>query len=343
MKVAVYYANNDIRIEEKPVPKIGVGELLIRVEASGICGSDIMQWYRIDKVPLVLGHEIAGVVAEVGAGVKKYKKGDRVSASHHVPCGECRYCLDNHETVCETLRRTFFDPGGFSEFLRLPKINVDKGVYLLPDEVSFDQATFIEPIACVLRGQKKADMKKGKSVLVIGSGVAGLLHIQMAKINRASLVVATDINEYRLNIAKKLGADYVINGLKEDVVNKSKELNAGRPFDLVIICTGAAKAMEDALSCVDRGGNILFFAPSTPDVKIPFSINKLFWRTEITVTSSYAGTPEEHLEALELIKKKRFNLADMITHRLKLLETQRGFQLVTEAKDSLKVIIQPQK
>ncbi|MDD5356171.1 MAG: zinc-dependent dehydrogenase [Candidatus Omnitrophica bacterium] len=343
MKTAVYYSNSDIRIEDRPVPKIGPGELLVRVEASGICGSDVMEWYRIDKVPLVLGHEIGGVVAEIGEGVKKYKKGDRISASHHVPCGECRYCLDGHHTVCETLRRTFFDPGGFSEYVRLPEINTEKGVYLLPKEVSFEEATFIEPIACVLRGQRLANMKKGKSVLIVGSGVAGLLHLQMAKIKGASLVITTDINDSRLNMAKKLGSDHVLNGATEDVPSKVKQLNAGRFVDLAVICTGAPKAIEQALNSVDRGGTVLFFAPANPDTSVLFSINKLFWRTEITVTSSYAGTPKEHLEALKLIRDKKFNLLDMITHRLKLSEIQQGFQLVTEAKDSLKVVIYPQK
>ena len=342
MKVALYYSNSDVRIEERPVPKISAGELLIRVEASGICGSDVMEWYRKDKVPLVLGHEIGGVVTEVGEGVKKYKAGDRVSASHHVSCNECRYCLSGHHTVCETLRRTFFDPGGFSEYLRLPKINVGQGVYLLPDEMSFEEATFIEPIACVLRGQRLAKMKEGKSVLVIGSGIAGLLHIQMAKINEASLVAATDINEYRLKIAKKLGADCVMNGISEDVVAKFKKLNGGRLADLVVICAGAPQAMEQALNSVDRGGTVLFFAPTNEGVKIPISINKIFWRTEITLTSSYAGTPGEHMEALELIRTRKFHIQDMITHRLKLSQIQRGFQLVSEAKDSLKVIIEPQ-
>jgi len=342
MKVALYYSNSDVRIEERPVPKIGAGELLIRVEASGICGSDVMEWYRRDKVPLVLGHEIGGVVTEVGERVEKYKAGDRVSASHHVPCNECRYCLSGHHTVCETLRRTFFDPGGFCEYLRLPKINVDQGVYLLPDEMSFEEATFIEPIACVLRGQRLAKMKKGKSVLVIGSGIAGLLHMQMAKINGASLVAATDINEYRLKIAKKLGADCVMNGISEDVVAKFKKLNGGRLADLVVICAGAPQAIGQALESVDRGGTVLFFAPTNEGVKIPISINKIFWRTEITLTSSYAGTPGEHMEALELILSRKFHIQDMITHRLKLSQIQRGFQLVTEAKNSLKVIIEPQ-
>jgi len=343
MKVAMYYSNSDIRIEERPVPKIGPGELLIRVEASGICGSDVMEWYRRDKVPLVLGHEIAGVVAEVGEGVTKYSKGDRISASHHVPCGECRYCLNDHHTVCEVLRRTYFDPGGFAQYLRLPKINSDKGVYLLPDEVSFEQATFIEPIACVLRGQRTVKIKKGVSVLVIGSGVAGILHIQMAKMNGASLVVATDINEFRLDMAKKVGADHVINGKKEDVPLKFKELNKGRLADLVILCTGSPSAVQQAFNSVDRGGTVLVFAPTDEGVDTPISINKLFWRTEITLTSSYAGNPQDHLDALSLIKQGKFKISDMITHRLKLTDTQLGFKLVTEAKESLKVIIEPQK
>ncbi|UCG81599.1 MAG: alcohol dehydrogenase catalytic domain-containing protein, partial [Desulfobacterales bacterium] len=154
MRVAMYYNNKDIRIEEMSVPSIGPGEVLVRIEASGICGSDVMEWYRIKRAPLVLGHEIAGEVVEVGEGVDRYKKGDRVVASHHVPCNTCRYCLSGHHTVCDTLRGTSFDPGGFAEYVRLPAINVDRGVYHVPNEVSFEEATFTEPLACVLRGQR---------------------------------------------------------------------------------------------------------------------------------------------------------------------------------------------
>jgi len=152
VRVAVYYNNNDVRLEEMPVPAIGQHEMLVRVEASGICGSDVMEWYRIMRAPLVLGHEIAGTIAEVGKDVTRYKVGDRVFVSHHVPCNTCRYCLAGHHTVCDTLRSTNFDPGGFAEYLRVPAINVDRGVFLLSDEMSFDQGVFIEPLACVYRG-----------------------------------------------------------------------------------------------------------------------------------------------------------------------------------------------
>jgi len=338
----MYYSNRDIRIEKMFKPKIGPGELLIRVEASGICGSDVMEWYRIYRTPLVLGHEIAGTIEEVGEGVKIYKKGDRVACAHHVPCGKCRYCLAGHETVCDTLRKTNFDPGGFCEYLRLPKINVDYGVLPLPDSVSFEEATFIEPVACVLRGQRLAGMKPGQTILVLGSGIAGLLHIHLAKAMGASRIISTDISDYRLQAAKKFGADISINA-KEYSAGLLRSLNDGRLADLVIVSTGAHSAIEQALGSVERGGSILFFAPTDKDKKIPIPFNELFWRTEIGLVSSYAASPADYKEALDLIAAKKLDVAAMITHRLNLAETALGFKLVAEAADSIKVIIYPQK
>lgn len=343
MRVAMYYSNNDVRVEERPVPEIGEGELLIKVWASGICGTDVMEWYRINKVPLVLGHEIAGEIVEVGKGVKRYKKGQRIACSHHVPCGECHYCKMGHTSVCETLRKTNFEPGGFSEYVRLPKINVEKkGVYLLPDNVSYEEATFIEPLACVLRGQRVAGIKKGQTVLIIGSGISGLLHIQMAKLNGAKKIIATDINDYRIKAAKKFGADLTINAT-EHTPGVVTGINDGRLSDLVILCAGAPQAIEQALNSVDKGGTILFFAAASKDAALTFDINKLFWRNEITLTSSYAASPEEHLEALKLISKREIKVKEMITHRFGLADTQKGFKLVAEAGESIKVIIEPQE
>lgn len=338
----MYYSNKDVRLEEKPVPKIGPGEIIMKVHASGICGSDVMEWYRIHKVPLVLGHEVSGEVVEVGDGVTQYKKGDRICAAHHVPCNTCHYCLSGHHTVCETLRKTSFDPGGFAEYVRLPAINVDRGVFLLPDEVSYEDATFIEPLACVLRGQRQARLQAGQSVLVIGSGIAGVLHIQLAKALGAGRIMATDISDYRMKAALKLGADAVINA-KDDVPARVLEINDGRLADVVILCAGATTAIEQGLKSVERCGSVLFFAPTNKGVTIPFSINDTFWRNEITLTSSYAGSTADHATALELIRAKRVNVNDMITHRLGLADTGKGFQMVVEAQDSLKVIIEPQK
>lgn len=342
MRVAMYYSNNDVRLEERARPEIGGGELLVKVEACGICGSDVMEWYRINKVPLVLGHEIGGQIVELGEGVTKYKVGDRISASHHVPCYACHYCLRGHETVCETLRQTNFDPGGFAEYLRLPAINVDRGVYLLPEYVSYEEATFIEPVACVLRGQRLAKLEPGMTVLILGSGISGLLHLQVANSLGAGKVIATDISPYRLEAAKRFGAAMVIHA-KDDVPDQLRQINNSRLADLVIVCTGSVSAINQALASVERGGCVLFFAPTDKGVTIPLSINQLFWRNEITLTTSYAGNYGDHIKALELIKNGKLKVAEMITHRLSLAETELGFQLVANAQDSIKVIIEPQR
>lgn len=342
MRVAMWYSNKDVRLEEKPTPKIGPGELLVKVWASGICGSDVMEWYRLSKAPLVLGHEVAGEIVKVGQGIKKYQEGDRITAAHHVPCHTCYYCLRGHPTVCDTLRQTNFDPGGFAEYLRLPAINVDCGVFLLPEEVSFEEATFTEPLACVLRGQRQAHLQPGHSVLVIGSGIAGLLHVQLARALGAGRVVATDIVQYRLEAAQQLGADAVIHA-KEDVPTRLRQVNGGRLADLVILCTGATPAITQALHSVERGGTVLFFAPTEPGIVIPISVNELFWRNDITLTTSYAGSPADYATALELIRAHRVSVKEMITHRLSLAETGLGFQMVAAAQDSIKVIIEPQR
>jgi L-iditol 2-dehydrogenase len=341
MRVAMYYRNNDVRLQEMPVPQIGPGELLVRVEASGICGSDVMEWYRIKKAPRVLGHEIAGEIVAAGPEVKAYKKGDRVVVAHHVPCNTCPYCLSGHHTACDTLRTTNFDPGGFAEFLRVPAINVNRGVYRMPDEMSYEEGSFAEPLACVVRGQRAARLQPGQGVLVVGSGIAGLLHIQLARALGAGRIVATDIVDFRLKAAQRLGADAAINA-KEDVPARLRQANGGRLADLVITCTGAASAIAQGFQCVERGGTILIFAPTSPGVTVPININDL-WPNEITITHAYGGSPLDMTTAMELIRARRVAVREMITHRLGLAETGLGFKLVAEARDSIKVIIEPQR
>ena len=339
MRAAMYYANDDVRMVDIPRPRIGAGEILVKVRASGICGSDVMEWYRKPNAPLVLGHEIAAEVIEVAAGVDRVKVGDRVFVSHHVPCGECRYCLAGHETVCDTLRTTNFDPGGFAEYVRVPSINVRHGVFPLPKEISDDEGVFVEPLACVVRGQRLAGFRPGGTVLVIGSGVAGLLHVKLAKASGAAKVVATDLVEFRKAAARKAGADVLIDG-RDDVPRKVKAANDGQLADLVIICTGAPKAIVQGLASVDRGGTILFFAPTDADVKIELPFNAL-WREEVTMVASYGGGPRDIREAIDLLAAKRIAVAEMITHVLPLTEAAQGFRLVAAAKDSMKVVLHP--
>jgi len=339
MKVAMYYNNNDVRIEETLVPSIGDNELLVEVKASGICGSDVMEWYRIKKAPRILGHEITGDIVEIGKNVKKYKIGDRVFVSHHVPCNACRFCLNNQHTLCHTLHSTNFYPGGFAEYLRVPEINVDRGVFVLPKEISYDEGVFIEPLACVVRGLKTAEMKLGQTVLVIGSGISGLLQIKLAKAWKAGKILATDVEEYRLNAAKKFGADAVIHA-KDDVPEQVKNHNDGKLADLVILCTGAVSAVKQALKSVECGGTILFFAPTESGVEIPFPLFDL-WNKQIKMVSTYAGSPDDITSAIELIKSKKVNVVDMISHTLPLSEAAKGFQLVAKAQQSMKVILKP--
>lgn len=341
MRVAMYYNNNDVRIEEMDTPSIGPGELLVKVIASGLCGSDVMEWYRLKKAPLVLGHEIAGEVVEIGENVTKYKIGDRVFVSHHIPCNTCRYCLNGQHTVCETLHTTNFDPGGFSEYLRVPELNVDRGVFLLPDEMSFEEGTFIEPLGCVVRGHRLSRLQPDHTVLILGSGISGLLNIALARTLGASRIIATDISEYRLHAAERFGADAVIRA-GEDVPTQLKQMNDSRLADLVIICTGAFSAFTQALQSVDRGGTVLFFAPTEPGVDISIPVND-FWRNQITLMTSYGAAPLDLSVATQLIRAHRVPVNEMITHRLSLSEASVGFRLVAEAGESIKVIIEPQR
>ncbi len=339
MKCAMYYNNKDIRVEEIPVPKIKSDELLVKMHACGICGSDVLEWYRIKKAPVVLGHEMTGEIVEVGKKVKGYEEGDRVFVSHHVPCNTCRYCLDGHYTVCDTLRNTNYDPGGFAEFIRIPEINVDRGVFLLPDEISYEEGTFIEPLACVLRGQKTTRLQPGQTVFIIGGGITGLLHIKLAKALGASSVVVTDINKRRLVFAEKFGARAGILA-NDNTIERLKEINNGHLAHVVIVATGALEAISTAWKATDRGGTILLFAPTEPGVDIPVPLFDL-WHDGLTITTSYAGSPSDITEAIELIRSKTIPVKDMITHRFPLARAGEGFSLVEKAQDSIKVIIEP--
>ncbi len=341
MLVAVYYNNKDVRVKEIPKPEIGDDEILVKVMASGICGSDVTEWYRVPKAPRILGHEATGVIEKAGSKVAGLRAGDRVFISHHVPCKKCRYCLRGNHTACQTLHTTNYYPGGFAQYIRVPRINVENGVYKLPVSLSFEEGTFIEPLACVVRGQRLAGVKKDDVLLVIGSGVSGILHTQLAKHNGVKHVVVADVNMYRLGLAEKFGADFTVNA-NEDLPRKLKETNCGRLADKVLVCTGAPKAALTALDCVDKGGTILFFAVPEPSVKIPVPVNK-FWRNEITIKTSYGAAPNDIAESLSVLAKAKLNVKDMITHKLSLQQAAEGFRLVAEAGKSLKVILEPNR
>jgi L-iditol 2-dehydrogenase len=341
MLAAVYYNNRDVRIKEMPTPEIADDEILFKVMACGICGSDVTEWYRVPKAPKVLGHEAAGVVAKTGKNVTRCGVGHRVFVSHHVPCNKCRYCLSGHHTACETLHTTNYYPGGFAQYVRVPKINVEQGVYKLPDNVSFEEGTFIEPLACVIRGQRLAALQKDDTLLIIGGGLAGNLHAQFAKAQGVRNIIVAGVNQYRLKLTKKFGAHHTIDG-RLNVPQELKKINDGRLADQVFICKGGESAALTAMNCVDKGGTILFFAVADPKVKIPVPMTE-FWRNEITLKTSYGAAPRDLEESLAVLSQKKLNVVDMITHRFGIRQAAEGFRLMAESRESLKIMIEPNR
>jgi L-iditol 2-dehydrogenase len=341
-RVAVYYNNADIRIDERPIPPIGPGETLVRIHASGICGSDVLEWYRVPKAPIVLGHEVAGEVVAVGDSVSCWEPGDRVVVSHHVPDNTCRYCLAGNHTACHTLHTTNFDPGGFAQYVRVPALQTDRGILRIPDGVSYEDASFTEPLACVVRAQVRAGVRPGSTVLVIGSGISGLLHIRLALALGAGRVFATDVSPYRLDWAMRSGATAVWNAAEagDKLPDLLREANDGNLADLVILGTGAPSAIDQGLACLDNGATFIVFAVPAPGHDHPMPLNDL-WRREVTVRTAYGAAPADLAMALELIASGRVAVNDLITHRLPLERTSEGFQLVASAGESVKVVVEP--
>jgi L-iditol 2-dehydrogenase len=335
MKVALWYSNEDIRIEEVPKPKPGHEEILIKVMACGICGSDIVEWYRLPRAPLVQGHEIGAEVVEIGKAVSKYKPGDRVFVAPKVPCMECRYCKNGHYPICPNVSERL--PGAFAEYVVVPESLIPNGTYLLPDNITYDQSTFIEPLACVVRAQQLAEVQKNQTVMVMGSGMSGLLHVKLAKARRCR-VIATDISRKRLEFADRMGADKTIHAAEnvpEQLVTENKGL-----ADVVILCTPAISAIDQAWKCIDKGGVVVFFAVPHPDIKVTIPINH-FWTRETKIITSYYCGPSDIDTAINLLESETIKIDDMITRRLPLEDIAAGFQMVMEGKESLKVIIKP--
>jgi L-iditol 2-dehydrogenase len=332
MKVAYWYNNKDIRIEEAPTP---APEILIKVISCGICGSDIVEWYRLPRAPLVQGHEIGAEVVTVGNAVKKYKPGDRVFVAPKVPCLKCFYCQNGHYPQCSEIKERL--PGGFAEYILVPEILVENGAYLLPQQITYDQSTFIEPLACVVRAQRLAGVKKGASVLVIGCGMSGLLHVKLAR-TKGCKVIAADINKMKLDFAARMGADIVVNAA-DNVLERLIAAN-GKKADFVFLCASADSALEQAWNSVDKGGAIVLFTVPAPDKKVVVPVND-FWMKEITILTSYYCGPPDIVEAMQLIESGNITVDDLVTHRLSLTDIGKGFQLVTDGRESIKVIIKP--
>jgi len=301
-----------------------------------------MESYRIRRAPLVLGHEPAGIVLRTGRLVTGVKAGDRVFVTHHVPCNACYHCLTGHETACAAFQNNNnFEPGGFSEILLIKGRSSRTGTFVLPDSVSFEQATFIEPLGTAVRAMRAVSLMPGQSVLVLGSGVAGLLLVKLARALGAGTIMASDLSPYRLEKAKRFGADHAVSA-DADIPASVRAANNGRLADVVIVSAGALSAAQAAMQCAEPGGTILFFAVPKPGETVAVDFNP-FWRDDITIKTCYGAAPLDNQQALELIRHGRVAVTDMITHRFGLEEIGEAFLTGAQPDRCLKVIIEPNR
>ena len=340
MKAAVLYGVRDLRLEDVPKPEISDNEVLIRVNASGICGTDI-HIYRGEwktNTPIILGHEFSGVIADVGREVKDLNIGDPVVAEPNIPCGSCYFCrMSERNYFCENLEATGVTiNGAFAEYVKI----VASNVYKLPEGYSLDEAALIEPLACCVRGIDQAEIKVGDTVAIIGAGPVGLILLQLALQSGASMVIQTDMEDSRLSLAKELGADHTINVTKEDPIESIKELTDGYGVDVAIEAVGKPEAITQAMRATRRGGKLVIFGVSPEDAvwKVrPFEL----YDKELTIKTSYRS-PYTFQRAVKIAVSGRVRLKPLISHVFKLDDIHRAFEVAEKRLEgAVKVLVKP--
>ena len=340
MKAAVLHRVKDLRVEDVDMPKIADDEVLIKVEAAGICGTDIHiylgEWRT--SIPIILGHEFSGVIADIGRDVEAFKVSDRVVVEPNIICGSCRFCrMSERNYFCENLEATGVTiNGAFAEYVKTKGRNV----YRIPHKISFEKAALIEPLACCIRGIDQAKIKAGDTVAIIGAGPIGLILLQLVRISGASLVIQTDMEESRLDLARKLGADYVININDEDPIEAVKRLTGGYGVDVAIEAVGNPDAIDQAMSVTRRGGrlNIFGVSPQKAVWKVkPFDL----YDKELTITTSYRS-PFTFQRAVQIASSGRIKLKPLISHVFKLDEIEKAFNIAEKRLDgAIKVLVKP--
>jgi len=338
MKAAVYHSPRDIRFEDFPKPKIGTDEVLVEMKACGICGSDLMEWYLQRRAPLVLGHEPAGVVTETGGDVEGFRRGDRVFVHHHVACLKCHYCSRGDYTMCPQFGETHIEPGGFAQYFRIPAPNLRIDTLKIPASLSYEEATLIEPVGCCIRAQNKCEIQSGDSVAIVGAGPSGLIHALLARIAGAGQVIVSDLVDYRLEAAKRFGADLTVNPLRVNLNREVRKATAGRGADVVIVTAPNIKAFSHGVIICRGGGTLCLFAPTRPSDYARIRPHRLFF-SEINVVPSYSTSHIETRAALELLNSGKIRAKELITHRFPLHRVQEAFRTTAEDKECLKVVV----
>ena len=340
MKASVCYKQNDLRTEDLPIPEISDNEVLIKMLACGLCGTDI-QKIRGDTVnkPTVLGHEVVGEIVKKGKNVSKFEIGDRVITAIHVPCFTCHYCNKGHYTICEQFRTNNIDPGGFAEFIRIPELHLNHLTHKVSNNVTDEEATLIEPIACCLHGLKQADIRPNDSVLIMGAGTIGILHAQLAKIKGANKVIVSDMSEFKLQKALNVGCDYAINIKEKNIIDEVNKITDGQGVDVIVIAAGVSSLVADAVNMVRRAGKIIVFSGFDKNKLVTIDVSR-FFKDEISIIGTYSVTPYEFPEALDLLEKRKLNTKEMITHVYPLNKLSEAIDISTNPEQPvLKVII----
>lgn len=340
MKASVCYKKNDLRTEDLPIPEISDNEVLIKMLACGLCGTDI-QKIRGDTVnkPTVLGHEVVGEIVKKGKNVSKFEIGDRVITAIHVPCFTCHYCNKGHYTICEQFRTNNIDPGGFAEFIRIPELHLNHLTHKVSNNVTDEEATLIEPIACCLHGLKQADIRPNDSVLIMGAGTIGILHAQLAKIKGANKVIVSDMSKFKLQKALNVGCDYAINIKEKNIIDEVNKITDGQGVDVIVIAAGVSSLVADAVNMVRRAGKIILFSGFDKNKLVTIDVSR-FFKDEISIIGTYSVTPYEFPEALDLLEKRKLNTKEMITHVYPLNKLSEAIDISTNPEQPvLKVII----
>jgi L-iditol 2-dehydrogenase len=346
MRAGVYRGKGQVVVETLPIPEIGEGELLFRVAACGICGTDIKKIHHgFVAAPQVLGHELAGTVVKIGRGVTKFKVGDRVVSFHHIPCGDCFYCEHKLFSQCAGYKKTGLtaglgDPngGGFGEYVRAMPWIVERGMIALPDDVSFEEATFVEPVNTCLKAVRKARVGKGETVLVIGQGPIGMLLMILAKYEGAE-VYASDPMAGRRVASLKFGAKEVFDPKKQNLQQEMRERTGGRGADVVLVAVPSPALVPEALAIARPGGRVLLFAHNDPVMQLDFPAAAVGVE-EKEILGSYSASVDDQAESAALVFERRLPLRELISHRFPLERIAEALELAAHpAEDTLKVVI----
>lgn len=337
MRVAKLYTADDIRVEEIPIPEPGPGEALVRTRACGICTGDIMGWYMRRKAPLVFGHEPTGDVVRVGAGVTNVREGDRVFVHHHAPCGTCRSCRRGEHVHCKTWRKTNLAPGGMAEYFVVPAPNVAADTLRLPDALAYESGTLVEPLACVVKSLRRGGLHTDDTVVVIGAGIMGQLHVVLAVLAGARVIVADRV-PFRLARARELGAEHVVDVDRTSLTDVVREVTGGAMADLVVVGPGSIEAMEAGLAVAGSASRVVLFTTSTPEGVLPVSPFRLYF-DEVSIVPSYSCGPDDTRKALELLDRGRIPVEKLITHRFGLNQVGSAMKAAANVNEALKTVV----